>query len=246
MVSRVNPLILVVEDDAALSKTIERQLHLSGMEAQAFFNAEDALNFLQRSFSNLLLLDINLPDKDGISLMNDLQRKKIFVPTIFMTGVDEMEIKMQGFECGADDFITKPFDLNELIARIMAVLRRSERAMDLDVTANTSLMDGKFMFFGAEVDPARLEIKFTNGSMSSIGKKELGIISCFYKNPHMILSRKSIIHCVWGSHANVRSRSLDQYIVKLRQVFHKNGISTENSLRTIHGIGYIYAPERQR
>ncbi|MDR1458443.1 MAG: response regulator transcription factor [Puniceicoccales bacterium] len=242
MVSRDSPLILIVEDDVVLSKTIERQLQLSGMEAQAFFNAADALSFLQRSFSNLMLLDINLPDRDGISLLSDLQKRKIFVPTIFMTGVDAADVKMRGFNCGADDFIMKPVDLNELVARISAVLRRSERAMDLDVTANTSLADGKFIFLNAEIDPAKLEIKFPNGNKTSVGKKEFGIITCFYKNPHTILSRKSIIHSVWGNHANVRSRSLDQYIVKLRHVFYRNGIGTDFNLRTIHGIGYMYTP----
>ncbi|MDR2735845.1 MAG: response regulator transcription factor [Puniceicoccales bacterium] len=244
MATRFSPLILIVEDDAALSKTIERQLQLAGMEAQAFYNAADALGFLQRSFSNLMLLDINLPDKDGISLLNELQKKKIFIPTIFITGRDTPDIKIKGFDCGADDFITKPFDLNELIARVSAVLRRSEKSRDLEVTANTSLADGKFIFLNTTVDPARLEIRFMNGRVEVIGKKEFGIISCFYKNPNAILSRKSLIHSIWGNHANVKSRSLDQYVVKVRHIFQRNGVSTGDNIKTIHGIGYMYTPEK--
>ncbi|MDR1906898.1 MAG: response regulator transcription factor [Puniceicoccales bacterium] len=245
MAAKVKPLILVVEDDSELSELIEKQLQISGMEAQKFYNADDALKFLQRSFSNLMLLDINLPGKDGLSLLEDLKKKSISIPTIFISGENREEIKVASLEAGGDDFMTKPFGLTELLSRISAVLRRTSRAGDTQLTANTSLTDGTFEFLGTEVDPSRLEIRFKDGSLEKIGRKEFGILSYLAQNPHLILSRKSIIHNIWGEHANVKSRSLDQYIVKLRKMFSRHGIETDDVIRTSHGIGYTYVPKVQ-
>ncbi|MDR3317277.1 MAG: response regulator transcription factor [Puniceicoccales bacterium] len=243
MAAKVKPLILVVEDDSELSELIEKQLQVSGMDAQKFYNADDALKFLQRSFSNLMLLDLNLPGKNGLSLLEDLKKNSISIPTIFISGENREEIKVASLEAGGDDFMTKPFGINELLSRISAVLRRTSRVGDGQLTANTSLTDGTFDFLGAQVDPSRLEIRFSDGSFEKIGRKEFGILSYFAQNPHLILSRKSIIHNVWGEHANVKSRSLDQYIVKLRKLFSAHGIETDDALRTSHGIGYIFAPK---
>ena len=146
-------------------------------------------------------------------------------------------------QAGGDDFITKPFGLQELLSRIAAVLRRSSRDGDTRLTANSNLTDGVFEFAGAKVDPGRLEVTFPDGSSEFIGKKEFGIISFLSGNPHLILSRKSIIHNVWGEHANVKSRSLDQYIVRLRKLFAAHGIDTSSVIRTSHGIGYTYFPK---
>ena len=243
MAAKVKPLILVVEDDSDLAELIEKQLQMSGMEAQKFYNADDAFKFLQRSFSNLMLLDLNLPDKNGIELLEDLKQKSISIPTIFISGENREEVKVASLKAGGDDYLTKPFGLNELLSRISAVLRRAGRSGDAQLTANTSLTDGVFEFLGTEVDPSRLEVKFPDGAVEKIGRKEFGIISYFAQNPHLILSRKSIIHNVWGEHANVKSRSLDQYIVKLRKLYLAHGIDTDDTIRTSHGIGYIYAPK---
>jgi two-component system alkaline phosphatase synthesis response regulator PhoP len=156
MAAKVKPLILVVEDDSELSELIEKQLQVSGMEAQKFYNADDALKFLQRSFSNLMLLDLNLPGKNGISLLEDLKKNSISIPTIFISGENREEIKVASLEAGGDDFLTKPFGLKELLSRISALLRRSSRSGDGQLTANTSLTDGTFDFLGAQVDPSRV------------------------------------------------------------------------------------------
>ncbi|MDR1435559.1 MAG: response regulator transcription factor [Puniceicoccales bacterium] len=242
MAAKVKPLILVVEDDCELSELIEKQLQVSGMDAQKFYNADDALRFLQRSFSNLMLLDFNLPGRNGLSLLEDLKKNSISIPTIFISGENREEIKVASLEAGGDDFLTKPFGISELLSRISAVLRRTSRSGDGQLTANTSLTDGTFDFLGTQVDPARLEIRFSDGSFEKIGRKEFGILSYFAQNPHLILSRRSIIHSVWGEHANVRSRSLDQYVVKLRKLFSAHGIDTEHTIRTSHGIGYTFVP----
>jgi DNA-binding response OmpR family regulator len=235
------PLIVIIEDEEELAKVVAMHLEKAGMQTQICTRAAHALRFLKRNFANLLLLDLNLPDQSGFALLDDLKKHDLSVPTIFLTG-NALEVnKVKGLEMGGDDYITKPFSYPELIARIRAVLRRAESNLDLNVTKNVKVSDEPFVFCGAEVTPIRLEIKFPDGAIEKIGRKELGILSFLHEHAEVIITRKELIHSVWGLHADVRSRSLDQYIVKVRDLFRKHGIELDN-FRTVHGVGYIFEP----
>ncbi len=235
------PLILVVEDEDELAKLIAIHLEQAGMQTQLCNRAAHAVRFLQRNFANLILLDVNLPDQSGFALLEDLKRNDITVPTIFLTG-NALEVnKVRGLELGGDDYITKPFGYAELIARIRAVLRRTESMDDFKITKNAKVSDEPFDFCGAQVNPIRLEIIFPNGIHHKLGRKELGIIAYLHANRDVVITRKALIHAVWGIHADVKSRSLDQYIVKIRTLYTKNGLNLD-SFRTVHGVGYIFDP----
>ena len=232
-------LILLVEDNADLCDTITQHLEIAELMVQSFDRGSKALEFLQKNFVNLVLLDINLPDYNGFDLIREIRAREAPPPVIFITGQTSELSKVQGLESGADDYITKPFSYAELIARIKAVLRRTETAYDQQLTPNTRFDENPFTFCGARIDPGRLEIRFPNGVCDPIGRKELGILSYLNSNPDHVVSRKAMIHAVWGEHADVRSRSLDQYVVKIRDRFKKNDCSID-AFRTLHGIGYIY------
>ncbi len=235
------PLILVVEDEDELAKLISMHLEEAGMQTQVCNRAALALRFLKRNFANLMLLDVNLPDQSGFALLEDLKKSDITVPTIFVTGSALEVNKVRGLELGGDDYITKPFGYAELIARIRAVLRRTESKDDLKITKNAKISDEPFDFCNAQVNPIRLEIAFPNGSSHKLGRKELGIVAHLNANKGVVITRKALIHAVWGIHADVKSRSLDQYIVKVRTLFAKNGLSLD-AFRTVHGVGYIFDP----
>lgn len=235
------PLILVVEDEEELSKLIAMHLEEAGMQVQQSNRAQHALRFLQRNFANLMLLDVNLPDQSGFALLEELHRNDISVPTIFLTGNDAEVHKVRGLELGGDDYITKPFSYPELVARIRAVLRRAEAKDDLKITKNAKVTDEPFPFCGAVINPERLEIHFPGGVAEKIGRKELGILAYLRANEGSVITRKALIHSVWGIHADVRSRSLDQYIVKVRDMFKRHGLSLD-AFRTVHGVGYIFDP----
>jgi DNA-binding response OmpR family regulator len=188
-----------------------------------------------------VLLDINLPDQSGFSLIEELKASDLNVPVIFLTGNVEEPSKVKGLELGGDDYITKPFSYAELTARIRAVLRRTEAKTDLNVTKNVKITDEPFDFCGAKITPERLEIAFPDGATLKIGRKELGILSYLNSHPGQVITRKALIHSVWGIHADVKSRSLDQYIVKVRNLFDAHGLNL-HAFRTVHGIGYIFDP----
>jgi DNA-binding response OmpR family regulator len=239
--TEAKPLIVIVEDEVELANLIAQHLERAGMHTQVCNRAQHALKYLKKNFANLLLLDINLPDQSGFSLVEDLRANDISVPIIFLTGNVEETSKVRGLDMGGDDYITKPFSYNELVARIRAVLRRTESKGDLNVTKNVRITDEPFDFCGARITPERLEIQFPNVAVQKIGRKELGILAYLNSHPGQVITRKALIHSVWGVHADVKSRSLDQYIVKVRDLFSAHGLDL-SAFRTVHGIGYIFDP----
>jgi two-component system alkaline phosphatase synthesis response regulator PhoP len=241
MCAEPRPLIVAVEDETELLNIITEQLEGAGMNVQAYNRCAPALRFLQHNYANLLLLDLTLPDSSGFDLLKELKQLDINIPTIFLTGNSLESDKIKGLNMGGDDYITKPFSYAELVARINAVLRRAESKSDYNVTKNVRTIDGPFDFLGTQVHPERLEIQFPNGAIHKIGRKELGILAYLTTHVGVVITRKELIHSVWGIHADIRSRSLDQYIVKVRAAFDKNGLSLD-CFKTVHGIGYIFEP----
>jgi DNA-binding response OmpR family regulator len=236
------PLILIVEDEPELAKLMASYLEEAGMRTQICHRALHASRFLKVNFANLLLLDITLPDKTGFELLAQLRADNVTTPVIFVTGNSIEESKVRGLEMGGDDYITKPFSYPELVARIRAVLRRAESSGDHSLTKNVSISDDPFEFCNAQVKPQRLEMVMPNGNVIKIGRKEIGIMSHLKAHEGEVIPRKALIHAVWGIHANVRSRSLDQYIVKVRD-FCRDSKAGVEALRTVHGVGYIFDPE---
>ncbi len=236
------PLVVVVEDEAELAKLISIHLERAGMQTQVCNRASHALAFLKKNFANLLLLDITLPDQSGFALLEELKAADISVPTIFLTGHVDEPNKVKGLNMGGDDYITKPFSYAELVARIHAVLRRTESNRDQNVTKNVRLSDEPFEFCGAQINPVRLEISFPGHAVQKLGRKELGILSYLHAHLGVVITRQALIHSVWGVHADIKSRSLDQYIVKVRELYATHGL-TLDAFRTVHGIGYIFDPK---
>jgi len=236
------PLILVVEDEKNMATMLAEHLDQAGMDAQVCPRADAAGRFLERNSANLMILDINLPDRTGFSFFEELQQKNLNLPTIFLTGNNSENDKLRVLRLGADDYITKPFSGAELIARIQAVLRRTESVRDQQLPKITQIIREPFLFCGARINPNRMEIEFEGKGTEKIGRKELGILAYLVQHPGTVISRRSLIHAVWGIHADVRSRSLDQYVVRIRLAFERYNWNTD-SFRTVHGVGYIYDPD---
>ena len=235
--------MVVVDDEVELAKVIAENLEQAGMRTATFHNSSQTMRFMQNNFANLLLLDLNLPDQDGFSLLDQMKKNGIQIPTIFVTGNHATSNVVRGLEMGGDDYVKKPFHFPELIARINSVLRRTETMNDQKVTTNASLTEEPFDFCGATVIPNRLEIKYADGKIENLGKKELGILQ--YLNAHQgeVVTRRNLIHGIWGVHADVRSRSLDQYLVKIRERLTQHGCDL-SAMRTVHGVGYLYDPAK--
>ena len=241
MSPKQKPLVVIIEDERGLAALLTEQLETAGFVTQVFHKGATALKFIGENHVHLVLLNPALPDVDGWELLQSIRRMTLGPAVIFLSGLKLPGQAARALDLGADDFVAKPHDQDELIARIHAVLRRSETAGDSRLTRNADLATGVFLFNGAEVHPERLELVFGPNKKCKLGRKELGILYHLHANPGVIISRHSLIHAVWGVHADIRSRSLDQYVAKIRDAFEDHGRKLD-SLRTIHGIGYWYEP----
>ncbi len=241
MSPKQKPLVVIIEDDRSLAAALADQLLNAGLATQVFHKGATALRFVGESYVHLVLLDPNLPDLDGLAVLDQIRRLPHSPAVIFLSALRDGEHVARALEAGADDFVGKPHHPAELIARIHAVLRRSETAGDSRLTVNAALGTDVFLFNGAEVHPERLELVFAGGKKHKLGRKELGILYHLHANPGVIISRHSLIHAVWGVHADIRSRSLDQYVAKIRAAS-EDHVRKLDSLRTIHGLGYWYEP----
>ena len=242
MSPKQRPLVIVIAEERPLAAALGEQLDLAGFACQLFHKGATGLKFLQENHAHLVLLDPNLSDMDGLFLLDRIRRITRGPATIYLSARADSALVEQVLDAGADDFVAQPYQPNVLMARIRAVLRRSETAGDQRLTGNAALATGAFRFNETEVHPDRLELDFGDGRIGRIGRKELGILVHLHANPGVIISKHSLIHAVWGVHADVRSRSVDQYIGKLRETFQRHGRPL-TCFRTIHGIGYWYEPK---
>ena len=240
MRTKQKPLVAIVADDRALCAELSAQLAEAGFSQQTFHKGATALRFLEENHVHLVLMEPLLQDVGGYEVLDKIRRSPVGPAVIMLSGAKGPANVARALDAGADDYVCLPHDVEELVARMRAVLRRTETSGDNRLTSNAALATGVFRFNGVEVHPERLEV-VAGGRSVKIGRKEIGILCHLHANPGVIVSRHGLIHAVWGVHADVRSRSLDQYVAKLRTAFGKLGRSL-GCLRTIHGIGYWYEP----
>ena len=245
MSPKLKPLIVVVKEDRSLATELDQRLEAAGFLTQIFHKGTTALKFISEHYVHGVIASAALPDMSGLTLLQGIRKISASPAVILLSSKKDISDVVEALNEGADDFILKPYQAEELIARVNAVLRRSEVSEDRRLTRNADLLTTSFKFNGAEVHPDRLELVFSPTKRCKLGRKELGILYHLHANPGVIISRNSLIHAVWGVHANVRSRSLDQYVAKIRDAFEIYG-NPLDCLRTIHGIGFWYEREDEK
>jgi DNA-binding response OmpR family regulator len=225
--------ILVVEDDTNIRIGLEEVLKSEDFEVFTCERGDLALDAVQKRHPNLILLDVMLPGLSGYDICKQLRSKKITTPILMLTAKGQEIDKVVGLELGADDYVTKPFGVKELLARVHALLRRTQPQGELKVNEN------KFEIGNATIDPKTFQI--TRGkTKEEMTAKELKLLQMFYQHAGEVLSRDRLLNDVWGYEYYGTTRTLDQTIVQLRK---KLGDSAQSPkyLLTVHGIGYKLA-----
>ena len=217
--------ILLVEDDISLCKALMIHLNSQGYETDVCHNGTDGLSYALQNTYDVMILDRMLPELDGLTLLSAIRRKNIFTPVILATAMDSLQDKISGLDCGADDYLTKPFDAEELLARIRALARRPALFKESPI-----LSYGDLCF-----DPEKLELS-TNEKTVSLSKKEGSLIEYLIKNKEQNLRRSLILSYVWGADAEVEEGNLDNYIYFLRRRLRV--LKSRVQIKTIHGVGY--------
>jgi len=225
----------VVEDDIHIRLGLTDTLESEGYQVIEAGDGNEALDAFERKPPDLVLLDVMMPGKSGYDVCRAIRTKDTLVPVIMLTAKGEEIDKVVGLKLGADDYITKPFGIHELLARIDAVLRRAKSFKGL---APENESKAPFAFSGFTVDPKRFKIEDTNKSFD-LSKREIELLRLFAAHPGEVLDRETILTRIWGLDYGGTTRTLDQHIAMLRKKIEKKP-ATPTIITTVHGVGYRF------
>lgn len=218
--------ILIIEDDEKISKLISMELKFEGFEIDVAFDGKDGLLKAIYNDFDLIILDLMLPKMNGIEVCKRI-RQVSEVPIIILTAKDEISDKVIGLDYGADDYMTKPFSNEELIARIKALIRRSKKLNKLEI----------FEFEDLKINYTAYEV-FRNTDKIALSKREFELLDYLVTNKGIVLSRDKILQDVWGIDYVGRDNILDLYIKYIRDKIDKN--YDRKYIHTVRGIGFVF------
>lgn len=224
-------LIYVVEDDKSIQEIETFALSGSGYETEGFDNAKAFYEALDKKMPDLILLDVMLPDEDGLSIVRKLRSRKetVLIPIIMVTAKTSEIDKVKGLDIGADDYITKPFGVMELISRVKAMLRRS----------NVEAKEAALIFGKVVLDKERHSVT-VDGENCELTYKEYELLKLLMTNAGIVTTRKVILDRVWGTDFEGESRTLDMHIKTLRKKLKDAG----SMIKTVRNVGYILNEEK--
>ena len=222
--------ILIVEDDPHILLGLEEVLKSDGFEVAVCNRGDQALAAVQKEQPSLIVLDVMLPGLSGYDICKQLRAKKNATPILMLTAKGQELDKVVGLDLGADDYVTKPFGVRELLARIHALQRRSpSRDGDGDTGA-------AFQIGAATIDPKKFQLR-RGKVVEELTARELKLLQIFHAHPGDVLSRDRLLNEVWGYNYYGTTRTLDQVVVQLRKKLGDNG-GEPRHLVTVHGVGY--------
>ncbi len=221
--------ILIVEDDPHILLGLEEILRSEGFDVASCQRGDGALDAVAKFQPNLILLDVMLPGLSGYDICKKLRAKKIATPILMLTAKGQEIDKVVGLDLGADDYVTKPFGVRELLARIQAVLRRSNSNTEKNPESDFCIGD-------AAIDPKTFQLR-RGKTVEVLTGKELKLLQFFYVHRDEVLSRDKLLNEVWGYNYFGTTRTLDQVIMQLRKKLGDNGVEPKHLL-TVHGVGY--------
>ena len=198
--------ILMIEDDRDLAESVRFQLEKEGFETDVCTDGEEGLYYMQEKAHDLVILDRMLPSMDGVSVLKAARKAHVSTPVIMLTALGELNDRLTGLNCGADDYMVKPFAFSELLARIRCILRRPG---NWEETSLLNLGDISF-------DPEDNRLK-GNGKECTLSKREGELLEVFLRNPGQTLPRNVLLNRVWGLESDVEEGNLDNYIHFLRR-----------------------------
>lgn len=217
--------ILVIEDDESLCESLGCHLIAEGFEVDLCYDGEEGLHYIEERAHDLILLDRMLPGMDGLSILKKIRSLGILTPVILVTALGEVSDRVNGLDCGADDYIVKPFAPSELLARIRCIFRRPREWKSLEL-----LNYGDLSY---HPDQKRLTCREKGCTLS---KREGELLEFFLRNPGQVIPRAVLLNRIWGLDADVEEGNLDNYIHFLRRRI--KAVCSRLVLKTVRGVGY--------
>jgi DNA-binding response OmpR family regulator len=223
-----NPDVLIVDDDPAIRSSLRRGLKLEGFSVECADGGRSALDSVAQSPPDLIILDVSMPDLDGVEVAKSLRADGNDVPICILSARDEIDDRVKGLEAGADDYLVKPFALKELVARLNALLRRRPEG------AGAPLVVGPLV-----VDPARHSVDL-NGRAIDLTRREFALLATLARNPDVVHSRTQLLEMVWGYDFEVDTNVVDVFAGYLRRKLEADG--EPRMIHTVRGVGFVLRP----
>lgn len=222
--------ILVVEDNHRLNSSLQMNLAHEGYSVDVAYDGQEGQDLAELTPYDVIILDILLPKKDGLEVCRDLRLRRIHTPILLLTARDSVDDRVQGLDCGADDYLVKPFALRELLARLRALLRR-----------NHPYTNGRLEMENLVVDPVTHLVE-REGRAIDLTPKEFALLEYFMYHPNQVVTREMIEQHIWNYDFECSSNVIDVYVRRLRRKI--DDPFEVKLLATIRGIGYRLAPPR--
>lgn len=225
--------IVLIEDEEHLHETLKLNLELEGYLVSSAYNGKEAIHLLHQMAPDLVILDIMLPEVDGFSIIEHLRLNNNHVPILVLSAKNTSENRVHGLKLGADDYLTKPFNLEELLLRVGKLIYKNAAQM---ISAPPVQ---QFSFGGHQIDFNSLEVKLANGTQITLTKTEGLLLKLLIENKNAVVSREKILQSVWGYQVFPNTRTIDNFIANFRKHFEKDSRNPEYFI-SIRGVGYKF------
>ncbi|MBZ0100431.1 MAG: response regulator transcription factor [Taibaiella sp.] len=225
--------ILVVEDEESLREALKLNLELEGYEVTTVDNGPEVLKVVKNEYFDLIILDIMLPDIDGITVCETIRMQHNDVPIMFLSARNTSSDKVEGLKKGGDDYLTKPFNLEELLLRVQKLIVKNKKIHDPHAVPDV------YQFSGGKIDFAAHECTDHTGTRQELSKKEAALLKLLIEHEGQVVSREHILQIVWGYNVYPTTRTIDNFILNFRKYFEKDSRNPKH-FHSVRGIGYKF------
>ena len=228
------PCILLVEDEENLHEALKLNLELEGYEITSAFDGTKALQKIEGEYFDLIILDVMLPEVDGISITETIRVKNNDVPILILSAKNTSADRVLGLKKGADDYLTKPFNLEELLLRVQKLIEKNKKMLEKDSVGDTYQFGKNMIDFKAQ------EAVTKNGERIQISKKEAMLLKLLIENKNEVVPREKILQTVWGYNVYPTTRTIDNFILSFRKYFEDDSRNPVY-FHSVRGVGYKYS-----
>ncbi len=226
--------ILLVEDEENLHEALKLNLELEGYEVSSAFDGVQALKSIQQEYFNLIILDVMLPGIDGVSITETVRVQNNDVPILMLSAKDTSADRVLGLKKGADDYLTKPFNLEELLLRIQKLVDKNRKLQEKSSVGDT------YSFGKNQIDFKAQEAVNIKGQRIQLSKKEAMLLKLLIENKNEVVTREKILQAVWGNNVYPTTRTIDNFILNFRKYFEEDSRNPKH-FHSARGVGYKYS-----
>ena len=234
MYNSSKPSILLVEDEENLHETLKMNLELEGYQVTSAYDGIAAMKAVQNEYFDLMILDVMIPEIDGFNVTQNIRLTNTEMPILILSAKDSSADKVLGLKRGADDYMTKPFNLEELLLRVQKLIQKNKKLQDKSSIGDT------YSFGGHMVDFKAQEATTASGNKIQLSKKEAMLLKLLIENKNEVVPREKILQSVWGYNVYPTTRTIDNFILNFRKYFEDDS-RNPRYFHSVRGVGYKYA-----